>query len=224
MSLSGNKPIDIKLLCPSLSKGTQVVAWDEQKIDLGFIARVFGIDPSTLKLNGHFISRGMDLISSSVTWKSLLSFFSAKGLSTGKDYTDPLVVTGKLCKVGNKKRGYDSQDLQNVNGKVMEGENAGSSRGIQVEAINLLKNKKLRENNSGGILNGLSCKRKQLLEDVNLFKKLKINEDKSDTGDEVNDLSGSISRSQFTCSYTSQNMKRIREDEAIVAANYKRIR
>jgi len=31
----------------------------------------------------------------------------------------------------------------------------------------------------GEILKGQSCKRKQLLEDVNLFKKLKIGEDKS---------------------------------------------
>ncbi|KAJ1409561.1 hypothetical protein SESBI_22616 [Sesbania bispinosa] len=221
--MSGNKPREIKLLCPSLSKVAQLVAWDEQKIDLGSIARAFGLDPSTLRLNGHFISRGVDLISSSVTWKSLLSFFSAKGLSTGKHNRDALVVTGKLCKVGNK-RGHDSQDFQNGIGKVMEGDNAGSSRGTELEAINLLKNKKLRESNSGEILNGLSCKRKHLLEDVNIFKKLKVNENKPDIRDKVDDLSGSISRSQFTCSYTSKNLKRIREDEAIVAANYKRIR
>ncbi|KAJ1427966.1 hypothetical protein SESBI_09358 [Sesbania bispinosa] len=190
--MSRNKPREIKLLCPSLSKVAQLVAWDEQKIDLGSIARAFGLDPSTLRLNGHFISRGVDLISSSVTWKSLLSFFSAKGLSTGKHNRDALVVTGKLCKVGNK-RGHDSQGFQNGIGKVMEGDNAGSSRGTELEAINLLKNKKLRESNS-------------------------------DIRDKVDDLSGSISRSQFTCSYTSKNLKRIREDESIVAANYKRIR
>ena len=92
------------LLCPSLSKSVELVASDEQKIDLGFIACSFGIDPATLKLNGHFISRGIDLIACSVTWKSLLSFFSAKGLSTGKDDRDALLVTGKLCKVGNKSK------------------------------------------------------------------------------------------------------------------------
>ncbi|TKY68638.1 hypothetical protein E2542_SST04895 [Spatholobus suberectus] len=222
--MAGNKPkeINIKLLCPSLSKVTQVVAWDDQKIDMGSISRAFGLDPSTLRLNGHFLSRGADLIASSVTWKALLSFFSSKGLSTGKDHRDALVVTGKLCKAGYK-RGHDSQDFQNGIGKVVESENACNSRGIQLEADNLLKNKKLRESNSGGILNGQSCKRKQLVEDVNLFKKLKINEDKSDICEKVDDLSGSIARSQFTCSYASKNLKRIREEEA-TAANYKRIR
>lgn len=65
----------------------------------------------------------------------------------------------------------------------------------------------------GEILNGLNCKRKQQFEDVNQFKKSKINEDKS-----------GISHSQFTCSVTSKNLKRFREDDTIVAANYKRIR
>lgn len=98
--MSENKGRVIKLLCPSFSKSkvTQLVVWDEQKIDLGSIARAFGLDPITLRLNGHFISRGVDLISSSVTWNSLLSFFSAKGFST-----HPLLVTGKLCKLGNKR-------------------------------------------------------------------------------------------------------------------------
>jgi hypothetical protein len=79
-------------------------AWDEQRLDLGSIARTFGLDPSTLKLNGYFISRGADLISSSVTWRSLLSFFSAKGLSTGKDDKEALIVDGKLSKVGTKRK------------------------------------------------------------------------------------------------------------------------
>jgi hypothetical protein len=57
-----------------------------------------------LKLNGYFISRGADLISSSVTWRSLLRFFSAKGLSTGKDDKEALIVDGKLSKVGTKRK------------------------------------------------------------------------------------------------------------------------
>ncbi|RDX79469.1 hypothetical protein CR513_40096, partial [Mucuna pruriens] len=148
-NMSGNKPreIKVKLLCPSLSKVTQVVAWDHQKIDLGSICWAFGLDPSSVRLNGHFIGRGVDLVASSVTWKALLSFFSSKGLSTGKDHRDALLVTGKLCRLGLK-RGHDSQDFQNGIEKVMEGENAGNSRGIKLEAANLLKNKKLKESNS----------------------------------------------------------------------------
>ncbi|BAT79335.1 hypothetical protein VIGAN_02220400 [Vigna angularis var. angularis] len=108
MSGTGKNPreITIKLLCPSLSKMTQVV-WEDQRMDLGSISRAFGLDPSTLRLNGHFISRGVDLIASSLTWNSLLSFFSSKDLPTGRDQCDALLVTGKLCKVGLK-RGHDS--------------------------------------------------------------------------------------------------------------------
>ncbi|XP_042516176.1 uncharacterized protein LOC122090606 isoform X1 [Macadamia integrifolia] len=92
----------IKLFCPSLSKLIPLVAVEEQRLDLGSIARTFGLDPASLKLNGHFVSRGVDLISSSVTWKSLLSFFSSRGLSTGANDADALIVDGKLCKAGTK--------------------------------------------------------------------------------------------------------------------------
>ncbi|KAK0588470.1 hypothetical protein LWI29_001426 [Acer saccharum] len=103
-----SKPRTIKLFCPSLSKLVELVAWEEQRLDLGSIAGSFGLDPSTVKINGHFISRGVDLVSNSVTWGSLLMFFSAKGLSTGKHDRDALVVDGKLTKVGAK-RSYDCQ-------------------------------------------------------------------------------------------------------------------
>lgn len=102
--MSGSKGRTIKLYCPSVSKIVQLAASEEQRLDLGLIARAFGLDPSTLRLNGHFISRGVDLIASSVTWKSLLSFFSAKGLSTGKHDADALIVDGKLSKVGTKSK------------------------------------------------------------------------------------------------------------------------
>lgn len=104
--MAGNRPttIKIKLYCPSLSKKVHVVAWEEQRLDLGSIALAFGLDPPTLKLNGHFISRGVDLIASSVTWKSLLSFFSSKRLPTGIDNDNALVVDGKLSQVGTKRK------------------------------------------------------------------------------------------------------------------------
>ena len=92
----------IKLYCPAASKIAEIIAWEDQKLDLGTIAKSFSLEPATLKLNGHFISRGMDLIASSVTWKSLLSFFSSKGLSTGTDSSGALVVDGKLSKSGTK--------------------------------------------------------------------------------------------------------------------------
>lgn len=102
-----SKPRTVKLFSPSLSKLVQLVAWDEQRLDFGSIAGPFGLDPSTVKLNGHFISRGMDLVSTSVTWRSLLKFFSAKGLPTGKDDQEALIVDGKFCKLGSKSKLFD---------------------------------------------------------------------------------------------------------------------
>lgn len=94
----------IKLFCPLVSKLVQWPTWEEERLDLGSIARAFGLDPATLKLNGHYISRGVDLVSHSVTWRSLLSFFSAKGLPNGKDERSALIVDGKLSKVGSKSK------------------------------------------------------------------------------------------------------------------------
>lgn len=101
------KKIMIKLYCPSMAKIVQLVAWEEQKLDLGSIARAFGLDPATIKINGHFIGRGVDFIASSVTWKSLLSFFSVRGLSTGTSESDALTVDGKLSKLGSKSKLFE---------------------------------------------------------------------------------------------------------------------
>ncbi|XP_059431839.1 uncharacterized protein LOC132165335 [Corylus avellana] len=214
----------VKLFCPSVSKTVPFVARDNQRLDLGSIALTFGVDPATLKLNGHFISRGVDLIASSVTWNALLSFFSARGLSTGKDDQDALVVDGKLIKVGTK-RARDPRDAVDGSCCVAEDEVDRGSRRRQPEDVNLVKNKKLKEGNSGEDLHGLSSlKRKQLLEDVSLLKKLKINETDSGISGQGNHHHNTLACSQFTCSYMSNNLKRMREDEAIVASPCKRIR
>ncbi|XP_015575970.1 uncharacterized protein LOC8264934 isoform X2 [Ricinus communis] len=140
-----DKPRTVKLLCPYLSTTVPFTAWEDQKLDLGSIARAFGLDPSTLKLNGHFISRGVDLISSSVTWRSLLKFFSSKGLSTGQDDADALVVDGKLCKSGTK-RAYSPQDAATcrINYRT-EPEKVGIRSGIQHGHTELLMNKMLKD-------------------------------------------------------------------------------
>ncbi|GAV70712.1 hypothetical protein CFOL_v3_14210 [Cephalotus follicularis] len=179
-----SKPKTIKLWCPSLSKLVPLVAWEEQKLDLGSISRAFGLDPSTVKLNGHFVSRGVDLVSSSVTWRSLLSFFSARGLSTGKDYSDALTVDGKLCKVGTK-RALDPQDTINGYCNKTEARGIGTFSRSPPENTNLLNNKRFRDSKTGCEgrdhysaydWNGLGLKRRHLFEDLLLLKKLKINE------------------------------------------------
>ncbi|KAF8402107.1 hypothetical protein HHK36_013059 [Tetracentron sinense] len=177
----------IKLFCPSLSKLVSLVAMEEQNLDLGSIARTFGLDPVTLRLNGYFISRGVDLISSSVTWKSLLSFFSARGLSTGTNDAYALIVDGKLCKAGTK-RAYNPSDGENGNYQTAELNGLDFKRKPQLEDVNLLKKKKINESNSGyddgtprtAEYNGLGFKRKPLLGDANLINKKKMKETNSE--------------------------------------------
>ncbi|GMN50302.1 hypothetical protein TIFTF001_019453 [Ficus carica] len=201
--MSASEARRIKLYCPTVKKMVEIVAWDEQRLDLGSIASAFGLEPSTLKLNGHFISRGLDLISSSVTWKSLLSFFSARRLSTGKHHADPLIVDGKLSRVGTK-RAHEPED--------------GANGGVPaMEDTNMVKNKKIKETNSGEnwdcrsspLYNGLGVKRKQFLEDLSPLKKLRINEtcpaDNTEKG--TNGFSRSISSSHLRCSPVIRNLK-----------------
>ena len=106
MDVLEERKLMINLICPyvSLSKVVEFKALEDERIDLGSISRTFGLDPLTIRINGHFISRGVDFIASSVTWKSLISFFSARGFSTGISAIEPLRVDGKLCKVGTKSK------------------------------------------------------------------------------------------------------------------------
>ncbi|PIN26203.1 hypothetical protein CDL12_01056 [Handroanthus impetiginosus] len=203
----------IKLFCPSVSKIVQIIAWDEQKLDLGSIARVFGLDPNTLKLNGHFISRGVDLIASSVTWKSLIGFFSARGLSTGASDSDALLVDGKLSKIGSK-RSHDPEDTGNG---IVNTKEQGNSRDTK---------KPLREHCSGPLdvtkeCNGLSSKRKLWLEDETHLKKAKSDQIVSGILERKGTTSANC---RFSCSFFSKNMKRMRSDEMVAAPPLKKIR
>lgn len=185
-SQSGSRTI--KLYCPCVDRVIPLVVCEEQKVDLGSIAGSFGLDPSTVKLNGHWISRGVDLVSASVTWRSLLSFFCAKGLSTGRDDRDALIVHGKFCKVGTKRGAlyppkYDDAGALNVNNNnasLLRPENkklrvnisGDGCREVGCPTVTLSKTK--RNNGLGGIV--MKRKQQPVMDDVNLLKKLKINE------------------------------------------------
>ncbi|KAM7527416.1 hypothetical protein LguiB_030826 [Lonicera macranthoides] len=215
----GERKKTIKLFCPALSKATQLVAWEEQRLDLGSIAKTFGLDPSTLKLNGHFISRGLDLIASSVTWKSLISFFSSRGLSTGATYADALVVDGRLCRAGTK-RAPDPADVETgVSCTKEQSGNNSVDRKSELEGTNMLAKKRFR--NSGFYhgadeidkFNSFSLKRKQHLEIVSSTKRIRMEETNLDIGGKENTLSGTISNTQFPCCFLGKNMKRLRDEE-----------
>nr|GFB99133.1 hypothetical protein [Tanacetum cinerariifolium] len=104
MSSENTNTTTLTLNCPKLSRAVQLVACDDEKIDLGYIARMFGLDPTTVKLNGYFLSRGVDFVACSMTWKSLLSFFSKRGIHTGSSGDGGLVVDGKVLKSGYKSK------------------------------------------------------------------------------------------------------------------------
>lgn len=219
----------IKLFCPSLSKMIHVIARDEQKLDLGSIARAFGLDPETIKLNGHFISRGVDLIASSVTWKSLLSFFSARGLSTGTNDSDALVVDGKLTKVGSK-RVHDPTDSGNRRtDNTVECCYDGIKKKKELECSNLLDNERFRGANAGSAhaiipTNATGVKRKSGMDDANLIKRSRLNETVSGFQGTESCLSTTLPNSKFSCSYINKNIKRMRDDEAIPAVAFKKLR
>ncbi|XP_060180309.1 uncharacterized protein LOC132610075 [Lycium barbarum] len=205
----------IKLLCPSLSKMVlPIMVWEDQRIDVGFIGRAFGIDSVSLKINGHFISRGVDLMASSVTWKSLLSFFSARGLSTGDSDSAPLIVEGKLSKVGSKR----SHSPTEVEKGLLCKKEINDERERLHENTNF-NSKKFKESARGVALN---LKRKLCLEGSDLLKRTRRNE--CDSGLREEQVEFPKADRPLLCSLASQKLKRIRDDEMAVTTPFKRIR
>nr|GMD15649.1 uncharacterized protein LOC109173457 [Ipomoea batatas]GMD18707.1 uncharacterized protein LOC109173457 [Ipomoea batatas] len=219
--MAEEKKRTVKLFCPSLSKLVPVVAWEDQRLDLGSIARTFGIEPATLKLNGHFISRGVDLISSSVTWKSLLSFFSARGFSTGASDSDALIVDGKLSKLRSK-RGACSP----VDNEIQSLKGFSDNTNAHPEST-----KRIKDGTPGTFgcinqispLNGLCLKRKFGLEGTSPVKKTRTNESNLDVTQRDRVFTTTRDR-QLPCSFTSNEAKRMREEEMVVASPLKRLR
>ena len=60
------------------------VVTEDAKLDVGTISRSFGLNPSSLKFNDIYVSRGPDFISS-VTWSNLTASLN------------PILVEGKPC-------------------------------------------------------------------------------------------------------------------------------
>ncbi|KGN44600.1 uncharacterized protein LOC101203142 [Cucumis sativus] len=223
----------IHLFCPSLSTFAPFLASQDNPIDIGSIAAIFGLDPSSLKLNGHFLSRGRDLISS-VTWNSLLSFFSTKRLPIGSSQHEALLVDGKLSKIGAK-RVHGSREFVSGDHYEADEEYGDVNVGRIKPEGNLVKSKKMKFMDLGtkhmdspsSKFSPNSCKRKQQMEEVILLKKLKLNETKSgfdglsDGG--VSDTPNVGQRMTYSCSFNS-NMKRMREEETLVSVLCKRSR
>ncbi|KAF9607506.1 hypothetical protein IFM89_036846 [Coptis chinensis] len=80
----------------------EVVVLEDEKVDMGFISHFFCRDPATVKLNRHLIGNVLSS-SSSLTWKSLLSFFASRGFPTGSTDNDHIIVHGMLCNSRTKR-------------------------------------------------------------------------------------------------------------------------
>lgn len=208
------------MYCPAASKVAEIMAWEDQRLDFGTIARIFGLDPRTLRLNGHFISRGVDLIASSVTWRSLLSFFSSRGLSTGTDTSGALVVDGKLCKSGAK-RGHDPAPVVESGDKCISihEEGVGIGRAFGDEVIN---SKKLKLSEMA-ICSDIGLKRKNWLDNNGpLIKKVRIDGSCSDEFSRGHEEREHCI-TKLHCGYQMRDtMKRIREE--VIASSCKRAR
>ncbi|RAL43419.1 hypothetical protein DM860_012560 [Cuscuta australis] len=219
--MAEEKKRTINLFCPSLSKLVPVVAWEDERIDLGHIARTFGIEPATLKLNGHFISRGVDLIASSVTWKSLLSFFSARGFSTGASHSDALTVDGKLSKLGTKRGAHIplENEIQSV---------------LNPQCIKLISPKRIKDGSRGSSdflnrkfsqLNSLGLKRKLEVDGGIPVKRTRTNECNPDIITQRGPVFANKRERHLPCSLDCDAAKQRKEDENMgVSSPLKRIR
>ncbi|MQL76498.1 hypothetical protein Taro_008891 [Colocasia esculenta] len=94
-----------RFVCLHLGQG-----WEYRGVDVGAIGQALGLDPASVRLNGYLLgARGPGLVAASVTWRSLLSFFSARGLPTGRGgcgssgvwpVSDDLAVDGPITVQG----------------------------------------------------------------------------------------------------------------------------
>ncbi|MCL7049581.1 hypothetical protein MKW94_009171 [Papaver nudicaule] len=238
MMSSDKKSRTVKLFCPSLSK---LVPWvikkEDENLDLGLIATTFGLEPSTLKINNHFISRGADFVSSSVTWKSLLSFFASRGLTTGSNEHDVIVIDGRISKPGTKRgrsnpweivRGDDRSSECSGLSNDTKGSMGDQFKKIKTNAYNLGVCQPSSSSFSGSReeinFNGVAAKRKPLIEDINPLKKKKMSE--SSSGKLNFPITSSVVRSVRNCigGSISGSLKRMRIDGMVMAAPNKRQR
>ncbi|KAM7263521.1 hypothetical protein ACFE04_001204 [Oxalis oulophora] len=213
---NGNgRAIKVYLRCPSLTKLMihYVVVHEEQKLDFGSIGENFGLDPLTVKLNGHLISKGFDFISSTVTWRSLLSFFSSRGFPIGEDDNKPIVVEGRVGGYCCNKD--EDHELIKINKRL---------RDCEVGCSSQPKSTTWEERSQPGYSkcsNGHGFKRKVLFEDLSLLKKLKINDYDPDIPPSGR---SNVVRNPVACCHSSVKGKRTRDDEVIVSSSCKRIK
>ncbi|KAG1363439.1 hypothetical protein COCNU_11G002660 [Cocos nucifera] len=198
---------------------TLLIAGD-RGVDLGAVGRALGLDPSTVRLNGHFLSRSPDLVSS-VTWRSLLSFFASRGFPSGSSDRDAVLVQGKPAAT----QGLQFSDLE-------DGNYLSFKRKVRLENERPLKKKRVTEGNSCMLEVGdgqlsdddsLCIKRRLKLEDNNSFKKRKTAECNSDSINEQCKLETVVPKTGFSYGCINEHGKLLREEETVPTIPCKRV-
>lgn len=141
------KCIVVKLRHAASERVLDFVATEDAKLDVGTIARTFGLNPSSVKFNDIYVSRGSDFISS-VTWSDILGYFVKKGYSSGKSEQDPILVDGKPCDPSGAWIHVNRLEDQNL--CKTEDAGHGGKRRIPLEDsmnVNVLKKRKILEEN-----------------------------------------------------------------------------
>ncbi|GLJ16147.1 hypothetical protein SUGI_0269260 [Cryptomeria japonica] len=143
--------IVVKLQRSGSGKVVELVATQDSKLDMGSIAATFGLNPLSLNLNGLYISRGPDFISSCLTWNDVLRYFANKGYPTGISHQHPIIVDGNTCQ-GSRFNFNCSGDSNPTNSKAMA---IGDKRKMSWEgstSANMPKKRKTIEDNVVGSL------------------------------------------------------------------------
>ncbi|KAL6338320.1 hypothetical protein AAG906_018667 [Vitis piasezkii] len=209
--MASEKRMTVKLFCPSLSKVVSYVAREDQRLDLGSIARTFGLDPGLSSSTAT--SSAKAVTSSPHPSPGTLSFLSSRSLPTGAvglhdpadDHENVLLAASHSLKIPQKIK------LRETNSGCKDEDNLMIKR------------------------NGFGSKRKESVGDVNQPKKLRVHSTESGPGTNLSyrqsscfqgskdTLPSSILNTQFWCSH-SENMKRMREDETVIPPVCKRTR
>ncbi|PKA54888.1 hypothetical protein AXF42_Ash000723 [Apostasia shenzhenica] len=164
------------------------------------------MEPSSVRLNGHFISRGADFVSS-LSWNSLLGFFAARGLPSGSSFSEPILVHGKPIP-RSESSNWEVRDHLSLKrkGTVDNGSPPKKNRTQNIDD------------------DFLSIKRRLNLDDDHPTKKRKITEINSDLPRKPSKLFMVSSKSGFECSFAIGTGKRFREDDTACSVSCKRIK
>ncbi|KAG0480921.1 hypothetical protein HPP92_011779 [Vanilla planifolia] len=188
-------------------------------VDLGAVGRVLGIESSSVRLNGHFVSRGLDLVST-LSWESLLSFFATRGHPVGSSLVDAIVVEGKPVVQGwnsssnvndghlfLKRKNTINDTMSPKRCRVLEGSSNMHNVGIEQE------------------IDDVCCIKRQLKLEEELPSK-KGKNDKCTLGllKEASKLSTISAETGSNCSFVNEFGKRLRVDDICNALSSKKVK